>query len=74
MKVTATTVSICLILFLLCAGCSKDEPPPSPVRSAKVVKPIRSPAPEPIEVSLPSDVAREAEEGEIAALEERTFR
>jgi hypothetical protein len=60
MRVSATIISICLTGFLLCAGCSREEPPP--VKETKVVKPIKRPAPE---KAKPLITDRDKEPGEI---------
>jgi len=80
MKGSATIISICLTLFLWCAGCSREEPPPPPVKKHKVVMPIKSPAPEKAETSLPTkeekaeEEAKEAAEVKTAAVKEETIK
>lgn len=72
MKASATAMSICLTLFFLSVGCSREEAPPPPTRKAKVVKPVpQRPGvlPPPAE-GKPGDEARERVEAEIASLEE----
>ncbi len=73
MKSSATIISICLTAFLLCGGCSREEPPP--VKSTKVVRPIKRPAPKKAEELVTEreekakDEAKEAEEVKTAAVE-----
>lgn len=77
MKVSATTISICLTLFLWCGGCSREEPPP--VQKIKEVKPIKIPAPEKAETSVTDEEekaktgVKEAEEVKTAAVEEKAL-
>ena len=76
MRVLATIISICLTAFLLCGGCSREEPPP--VKETKVVKPIKRPAPEKAKPLLTDrdegakDEARERGEVRTAAVEKET--
>jgi len=73
MKSSATIISICLTAFLLCGGCSREEPPP--VKGTKVVRPIKRPAPKKAEELVidreekVKDEAKEAEEVKTAAVE-----
>lgn len=46
MKGTAGIVSICMALFLLGGGCSKEEEPTVPAKESKVVKTIKKPVSE----------------------------
>jgi membrane-bound lytic murein transglycosylase B len=46
MKVSATIISVSLMLFLSCLGCSKEERSPPSAQNYKVVMPIKRPAPE----------------------------
>ena len=77
MKVSATTISICLTLFLWCGGCSREEPPP--VQKIKEVRPIKIPAPEKAKASLTNEgekaktEAKEGEDVKTAAVEERAL-
>jgi hypothetical protein len=74
MKVLATTISF-LALFLLCGGCSKEEPPAPPKKKFKVVKPIdkteleKAKTTAAAEEQKPETEAKEGEEGKTAALE-----
>jgi len=72
MKASATVMSICLTLFFLSVGCSREEAPPPPTKSAKVVKPVpqRPGVLLPPEEAKSGDEARERVEAEIATLEE----
>lgn len=45
-KVSATIISMSLMLFLSCSGCSKEEHSPAPAQNYRVVMPIKRPAPE----------------------------
>jgi hypothetical protein len=80
MKISATIISICLTIFLLCGGCSIEEPPPPPVKKIKVVKPIKRPAPENAKATLtdkeekPKAEAKEVEEVKTAAVEEKALK
>lgn len=77
MKSSATIISICLTAFLLYAGCSREEPPP--VKSTKVVRPIKRPPPKKAEALVTEreekakDEAKEAEEVKTAAVEKQTL-
>ncbi len=77
MKVSATTISICLTLSLWCGGCSREEPPP--VQKIKEVRPIKIPAPEKAETSVTDEEkkaktgVKEAEEVKTAAVEEKAL-
>lgn len=60
MKILTTILSISLMLFSLCVGCSKEEPPPPPpkkIQKIKIVKPIKKPEPE--KAPLPAEQERE---------------
>ena len=80
MKVSATIISICLTFFLLCLGCSREEPAPPPVQKTKVTKPIKMPAPEKAKTSLTGSEKKAETEakdgGEVkkAAIEERALK
>lgn len=76
MRVSATTVSICLTLLLSCAGCSREEPPPPPVKKYKAAMPIKRPAPEKVQTALPrkEEEAKEAAEVKTAAVEEKAIK
>jgi len=80
MRVSATIISICLTLFLWCAGCSREEPPPPPVKNYKVVMPIKRPAPEKVQTALPrkeekaKEESKEAAEVKTAAVKEETIK
>lgn len=80
MKISAIIISICLTLFLLCGGCSMEEPPPPPVKKIKVVKPIKRPAPEKAKTTLtdkeerPKTEAKEVERVKTAAVEEKALK
>jgi len=63
MKGSAIIISICLIPFLLCGGCSREEPPP--VQNYKVVMPIKRPAPEKAKTS-PTDEEKATTEAKEA--------
>ncbi len=73
MKSSVIIISICLTAFLLYAGCSREEPPP--VKSTKVVRPIKRPSPKKAEALVTEreekakDEAKEAEEVKTAAVE-----
>jgi len=73
MRDSARIISVCLTAFLLCGGCSREEPPP--VKSTKVVRPIKRPVPEKAEELVidreekAKDEAKEAEEVKTAAVE-----
>ena len=73
MRDSAQIISVCLTAFLLCGGCSREEPPP--VKETKVVKPIQRPAPEKTKTPLSDrnerakDEAMEAGEVRSAAVE-----
>jgi cell division septation protein DedD len=77
MKSSATIISICLTAFLLSGGCSREEPPP--VKSTKVVRPIKRPAPKKAEELVTEreeeakDEAKDAEEVKTAAVEKQTL-
>ncbi len=77
MKSSATIISICLTAFLLYAGCSREEPPP--VKSTKVVRPIKRPAPKKAEALVTEreekakDEAKGAGEVKTAAVEKQTL-
>ncbi len=76
MKGSAIIISICLTPFLLCGGCSREEPPP--VQNYKVVMPIKRPAPEKAETS-PTDEekatteAKEAGGAKVEAVEQEAI-
>ena len=80
MKVSAAIISICLTLFLLCVGCSREEPAPPPVQKTKVTKPIKMPAPVKAKTSLTGREEKDKTEandgGEVkkAAIEERALK
>ena len=80
MRVSATIISICLTLFLWCAGCSREEPPPPPVKKYKAAMPIKRPAPEKVQTALPrkeekaKEEAKEAAEVKTAAVKEETMK
>ena len=77
MRVAAGLVSLCLTLFLLGGGCSREEEPPTPVKTEKVVKTIKRPPPE--EAPMPSPtpevkVEQEETQGEevkVVSVEEK---
>jgi hypothetical protein len=80
MKVSATIISVCLTLFLLCVRCSREEPARPQAPKNKVTRPIQMPAPEKVETSL-TGVEEQAktevkDAGEVgsAAIEERELR
>ena len=52
-KASAAEVCLCVILFVLWGGCSREESPSRPEEAYKVVIPIKSPAPEQRETSVP---------------------
>jgi len=80
MKVSATIISICLTLFLVCVSCSREEPAPPPVQKTKVRKHIKMPPPEKAKTSITSGEEKaktEAKEGgevKTAAIEERALK
>ncbi len=80
MRVSATIISICLTLFLWCAGCSREEPPPPPMKKYKAAMPIKRPAPEKVQTALPrkeekaKEEAKEAAEVKTAAVKEETIK
>ena len=79
MKISATIISICLTLFLLCVSCSREEPAPPPVQKTRIRKPIKMPPPEKAKTSIAGEEKKaitEAEVGgevKIAAIEERAL-
>ncbi len=79
MKVSATIISICLILFLLCVSCSREEPAPLPVQKTMVRRPITMPPPEKAKTSITGSEeqakseTKEGGEVKTAPIEERTL-
>jgi hypothetical protein len=79
MNFLAAVVSLCLALFLLCGGCSREEPPSPPREKFKVVKPIDKSELEKSKTELaaeeqkPETEAREGAEGKTAPLKPETI-
>ncbi len=80
MNISATIITICLALFLLCVSCSREEPAPPPVYKTKVTMPIKMPPPEKAKTSI-SDVedkakteSKEGGEVKIAKIEEKSLK
>ena len=79
MKISATIISICLTVFLLCVNCSREEPAPPPVQRTKVRKPIKMPPPEQAKTSITGGEEKtrtEAKEGgevKTASIEEKAL-
>ena len=79
MIIRAFIISICLVVFFLCGGCSKEEPSDPQVRKHKVVMPIKRSARGDSETSLPGkgeksdEMTKEAEDDEIEIVKERTI-
>ena len=80
MKFSAIIISICLTLFLWFGGCSREEPPPHPVKKHKIVMPIKRPVQKKADTSLPSkqekakEKTEEARKVKTAAVEEKAIR
>jgi hypothetical protein len=80
MKISATIISICLTLFLLCVSCSREEPALPPIQKTKVRRPITMPPPEKAETSITGgeEIAesevKEFGEVKTASVEERALK
>jgi L-asparaginase/Glu-tRNA(Gln) amidotransferase subunit D len=68
MKVAAGIVSVCVALFLLGGGCSKEEEPTVPAKEIKVVKTIKKPVSE--KSAVPS-TTQEVEEKQAEKQQEK---
>ena len=77
MKVPAAAVAICLVTFLWCGSCSREDPPP--VQRVKEVKRIKMPATEEAkteatdEEKISKTEVKEPEEVKKAAVEEKAL-
>jgi hypothetical protein len=80
MNFLAAVVSVCLASFLLCGGCSNEEPPPPPKEKFKVVMPIdkseleKAKTKVAVEEQKPETEAKEGPGGKTAALEPEVVR
>ena len=70
MKISATAISICIILTLLVSGCSEEEQPLYPEQQARVKKPIRRPVP-PVQKIKPEPEKKKAPVAKPSAVEEK---